>query len=111
MMTFTNARESARWIRFQVEPILQRTLGKSQRDLDAFRFFLRIASERLYDTCTHFETAGGAEEFEELYLPVFDALSHLNYALSTKTINADSVRAAHACMDILGELIAAVPAA
>jgi len=81
-------------------PILRRILASSA-GLDFHRFFLKSIRDELDKLCRAFEEGDASELFEQVYLPVFDALALINEALGHRSIIAASVECA---LELLEEL-------
>lgn len=60
----------------------------SKHGFGAYRPDLVKARDELHELAVEFERNGAAEEFDEGYLLLFDALSHLTAALRGRAINA-----------------------
>lgn len=107
MMRPEIAHNSAMFMLMDVRPMLHK-IWASNQPLEFHRLFLNAVRDRLHSSCVHFETHGGAEEYEEIYLPIFDALSLLTDALLKKPVDRVSARGAIDQLDALAELLSPV---
>lgn len=99
------AHDSAMFMLKEIQPMLDRIWASN--DLDFNRVFLTSIRDRLHKICVHFEEYGGAEDFEEIYLPLFDALSLLTDALRKKPVDRKGVRSTMVRLERLADLLAA----
>lgn len=59
---------------------------------------LRSARDCLYEACSQFEREDGSMVHEDLYLPLFDALSCINCALGVRPIRRKLIHKAEQCL-------------
>lgn len=72
---------------------------KKQLSLVAFKQDLRRAADKLHDLCVEFAELGLDEEFEEHYLNLFDACSHLTAATRGRSVIALGLHRAAECLE------------
>jgi hypothetical protein len=108
MMLPENARASASYTLWQTRSILTRA-WESPNGLTFHKFFLREVRDTLHRSRLHFQTHDAGGEHEEIFLPIFDALSFMNQALQQTPVHRESVRAAMDRLNELAELLDALP--
>lgn len=74
----------------EILPVL-RSAVKSRMPLASNRRFLEQARDRLHEACRKFEELTYAEQFDFVYLPLFDALANLTQALRCEPICRDHI--------------------
>jgi hypothetical protein len=89
---------------------LFKAVMESRMTLESKRFALRSIRDGLHEACLQFEAHEGANEQEDIYLPLFDALSFLNQALGSPEMDEMIVRAAYDLLTELDGQLKAAPA-
>ena len=79
-------------------PILQRA-AKTGMPLESFRYFLRSVRDSLDEFSRNAKQRGHAEECPELFDPISDALTMINFALSKTPIDGEAIKAALESLD------------
>ena len=88
----------------EVKSIIRPAL-ESRMPLENNRMFLERARDRLHDACRKFEDLTYAEQFDFVYLPLFDALATLTQALRCKPICRDHVIEAAALLEEVSKAV------
>lgn len=82
----------------EVRPKLKKVCAAKQ-GMEFNRFFLRSIRDKLDDTCRRFERGDASEIYEDLYLPLFDALAYVNTGLGLSPIFEAPIREAAITLD------------
>jgi hypothetical protein len=104
MLPRSTAVEAARYLLWETRPILTNSTT-SPLGLNCHRVFLKGVRDRLYRSCEHFHKYNIDTDHEELYVPIFDALGFITFALLHDPIHARSVQATMERLSDLADLL------
>lgn len=93
-MTSTVARDVAHIAALEITKDLKRVLGADPFNISPYREVLAGIRDKLDVVCRRFEDCDQAEDMEEHYLHLFDALALINEALGMKQVSRGLVEAA-----------------